>query len=217
MLCPTFLRLRELYRTAALLALITILYNLVEGGVSVGFGLADETLSLFGFGIDSFVEVISGVGIWHLVRRLGQGAPANRDQFERRALRITGSSFYLLAVGLAVTAVLSAVQGHRPTTTRWGIVVAVVSIVAMQLLIRYKVKVGTALNSPAILADAACTRTCLRLSVVLLVASAGCAMTGQGWLDGVGSLAIAWLSLREGQEAFATARGMACSCGGTCV
>ena len=214
--CPTFLRLRELYRTAALLALITIFYNLLEGVVSVGFGLADETLALFGFGVDSFVEVISGVGIWHLVRRLGQGEPADRDRFERRALRITGTSFYLLAAGLTLTAVLSTIEGHRPETAFWGIVVAVVSIVAMQLLIHYKVKVGTALNSPAILADAACTRTCLRLSVVLLAASAGYALTGIGWLDGAGSLAIAWLSFREGKEAFAVARGLACSCSGTC-
>ncbi|MRR34541.1 hypothetical protein EG829_07545, partial [bacterium] len=73
MLCDKFLRLQELYRKAALLALITIVYNIVEGVVSVWFGAADETLSLFGFGLDSFVEVISGVGIWHMVRRLQRG------------------------------------------------------------------------------------------------------------------------------------------------
>lgn len=59
-----------LYKTATLLALITIGYNIAEGAVSVWFGAADETLSLFGFGVDSFVEVISGIGIWHMVRRI---------------------------------------------------------------------------------------------------------------------------------------------------
>jgi hypothetical protein len=219
MFCDTMLRLQALYRTAALLALLTVGYNMVEGGVSVWLGLADETFALFGFGLDSFVEVISGIGIWHLVRRLGHGASDDRDPFERRALRITGSAFYLLAGGLTATAVLSVLQGHRPETTLWGIVVSLVSMAAMWLLIHYKVKVGTALNSPAILADAACTRTCLQLSLVLLAASAGYLLTGIGWLDAAGTLVIALLSVREGREAFATARGLGCgcACSGSCT
>lgn len=216
MLCDKFLRLQELYRKAALLALITIIYNIVEGVVSVGFGAADETLSLFGFGLDSFVEVISGVGIWHMVRRLQRGEEEQRDSFERRALRITGGAFYLLAAGLVVTAGLSIYSGHRPETTVWGIVVSLVSISFMWLLLHHKTRVGKALNSPAILADAACSRACLLLSVALLASSAGYELTGIGYLDSLGSLAIAWLSFREGREAFGKADGMACSCSCSC-
>jgi len=216
MFCYKMLKLQQLYRTASLLALITIFYNLAEGVISVWFGTEDETISLFGFGLDSFVEVISGIGIWHMVRRLGSGEEADHDPFERRALRITGGAFYLLAAGMVATALVSFFQGHRPVTTAWGIVISLVSIVTMQALIHYKVKVGTALNSPAILADAACTRTCLRLSVVLLAASAGYALTGVGNLDAIGSLAIAVLSFREGREALGKARGLACSCSGGC-
>lgn len=216
MLCDKFLRLQELYRKAALLALITIIYNIVEGVVSVWFGAADETLSLFGFGLDSFVEVISGVGIWHMVRRLQRGEEERRDSFERRALRITGGAFYLLAAGLVVTAGLSIYSGHRPETTVWGIVVSLVSISFMWLLLHHKTRVGNALNSPAILADAACSRACLLLSVALLIASAGYELTGIGYLDSLGSLAIAWLSFREGREAFGKADGMACSCSCSC-
>ena len=212
MFCQKMLELKELYRRASVLALITIFYNLAEGVVSVWFGSGDATISLFGFGLDSFVEVISGIGIWHLIRRLSQGDLADRDPFERQALRITGGAFYLLALGLALTALVSLSRGHRPDTTRWGIVVAIVSIAAMQALMHYKVKVGTALNSPAILADAACTRTCLRLSVVLLAASGGYALTGIGSLDSLGSLFIAFLCLREGREALQKARGLGCSC-----
>lgn len=216
MLCDKFLRLQELYRKAALLALITIIYNIAEGGVSVWFGAADETLSLFGFGLDSFVEVISGVGIWHMVRRLQRGEEEKRDDFERRALRITGGAFYLLAAGLVATAGLSIYDGHHPETTVWGIVVSLVSISFMWLLIRQKTTVGKALNSPAILADAACSRACLLLSVALLAASAGYELTGIGFLDSLGSLAIAWLSFKEGREAFGKADGMACSCSCSC-
>lgn len=217
MFCNKMLRLQQLYRTAALLALITIYYNIAEGVISVWFGAEDETISLFGFGLDSFVEVISGVGIWHMVRRLGKGELEDRDPFERRALRITGGAFYLLAVGMILTAILSIIQGHKPVTTFWGIIVSVVSIAAMQVLIHYKMKVGTALNSPAILADAACTRTCLQLSVVLLLASAGYSLTGIGYLDAIGSVIIAVLSIREGREALNKAKGLACSCSCSCT
>ena len=212
MFCNKMLRLQQLYRTAALLALITIYYNIAEGVISVWFGAEDETISLFGFGLDSFVEVISGVGIWHMVRRLGKGDPEDRDPFEKKALHITGGSFYLLAGGMMLTAMLSLIQGHKPVTTFWGIIVSVVSIVTMQVLIHYKMKVGTALNSPAILADAACTRTCLQLSVVLLLASVGYALTGIGYLDAIGSVIIAVLSLREGREALHKAKGLTCTC-----
>ena len=212
MFCDKMLRLQQLYRSAALLALITIFYNCAEGVVSVWFGAEDETISLFGFGLDSFVEVISGIGIWHMVRRLGKGELADRDHFERKALRITGGAFYLLAGGMILTAIISIVQRHKPVTTLWGVVVSIVSIISMQLLIHYKTRVGTALNSPAILADAACTRTCLQLSVALLLASGGYALTGNGSLDAIGSLIIAALSIREGKETLRQARGLSCSC-----
>ena len=216
MFCDKMLRLQALYRTASLLALITIYYNSAEGVVSVWFGAEDETIALFGFGLDSFVEVISGIGIWHMIRRVGSGDNPALDPFEERALRITGSAFYLLAAGLVATALISMIQGHRPETTRWGIIVAVVSIISMWTLIHFKVKVGKALNSPAILADAACTRTCLQLSMILLASSIGYALTGIGWLDAAGSLFIAILSFREGRETFQKARGIACSCSGNC-
>jgi len=202
----------QLHRYANLLALFTIGYNLLEGLVSVWMGFTDETLALFGFGVDSFIEVISAVGVWHMLRRIRANGGETRDEFERRALRITGSAFYLLTVGLVTTAGLNLYQQHRPETTLWGIVIALVSISFMWLLIHYKVKVGTALNSPAILADAACSRACLHLSLVLLAASLGYRLTGIASLDALGALLIAWLSFKEGREAFDKAKGLSCSC-----
>ncbi|OGW44812.1 MAG: hypothetical protein A2X57_11775 [Nitrospirae bacterium GWD2_57_8] len=208
----------KLLRWAYALALITIFYNIIEGLVSVYFGLEDETIALFGFGLDSFVEVISGIGIWHMVRRLRRNGGENPDQFERTALRVTGTAFYLLTAGLAVTALVNVIQGHKPETTFWGIVISLISIATMWLLIRAKVKVGARLNSPAILADAACTRTCLHLSLVLLLASVGYEVTGIGGMDAFGTMIIAGLSYREGHEALEKARSgtFACGCGGAC-
>jgi divalent metal cation (Fe/Co/Zn/Cd) transporter len=203
----------RLYRWANTLALITIFYNLGEGLVSVFFGLEDETIALFGFGLDSFVEVISGIGIWHMIRRLRSDGAAEPDRFEKQALKITGTAFFILTFGLIATSVINFYRGHAPETTFWGIVVAFVSIVTMYALIHYKVKVGTKLNSEAILADANCTKTCLYLSVVLLVSSVGYELTGIGGLDSIGAIVIAWFAFREGREAFEKARGdVICSC-----
>jgi divalent metal cation (Fe/Co/Zn/Cd) transporter len=207
------------YTGAATLALVTILYNTAEGLVSVYFGMQDESMSLFGFGLDSFVEVVSGIGIWHMIRRIRRSGGEDTDRFEQRALRITGAAFYILCAGLASTSIVDLYRGHRPESTFWGIVVSVVSIGSMWLLIRAKVKVGKALNSPAILADAACTRACLQLSAVLLAASAGYRFTGIGGLDSAGALIIGAICYREGKEAFekASARSFACACGGKCT
>lgn len=202
----------KLLARANLLALLTIGYNFIEGLVSMGLGSADETLALFGFGVDSFIEVISAVGVWHMLRRLRIHGDERRDAFEQRSLRITGGAFYALTTGLVVMAALNLAQQHKPETTLWGVVVSLVSMSFMWLLIHHKTKIGNALNSPAILADAACSKACLYLSVVLLVASGGYELTGIGSLDAIGALLISWLTWREGREAFAKAQGMECGC-----
>ncbi len=209
---------KKLYDLASALAIITIAYNVIEGVVSVFFGLEDGSMSLFGFGVDSFVEVVSGVGIWHMVRRIRNNGNENPDNFEQTALRITGGGFYVLTLGLSITAAIDLYRGHKPDTTFWGIIISVISIVSMWLLIHYKVKVGKHLNSEAILADAACTRACLQLSIVLLIASVGYELTHIGGIDSIGTFVIAGLCLREGREAFekAKAKSFACTCGGAC-
>ena len=206
-----------LYKWAYALALITIFYNIIEGIVSVFFGIKDGTIALFGFGVDSFVEVISGVGIWHMVRRLRQNGDEKLDRFEKDALRVTGTAFYILTTGLVITAIVNLYQGHKPETTLWGIVIALVSIFSMWALIYYKLKIGRELNSQAIIADAHCTRACMYLSFVLLLSSIGYELTRIGGLDSIGAILIAWLSFREGREAFQKARGnIVCGCEDNC-
>lgn len=205
------------YRWANALALITIFYNLIEGIVSVFFGYEDGTIALFGFGLDSFVEVISGFGIWHMIRRMKQNGNENHDAFEKTALKVTGTAFYILTAGLIATASVNLYQGNKPETTFWGIVLAAISILSMWLLIHYKLKIGRQYNSQALIADANCTRACMYLSAVLLVSSIGYELTGIGMLDSLGAVGIAVLSLKEGREAFEKAKGnLNCSCQGSC-
>jgi divalent metal cation (Fe/Co/Zn/Cd) transporter len=204
------------YRTAYILAIVTIYYNLVEGLVSMWFGYTDETLALFGFGVDSLVEVISSIGVWHMIRRIQSSPDTNPDTFEQRALRITGGSFYTLTIGLLTSAGLNLYQHHKPDTTFWGIIIACIAIVAMWLLTHYKMKVGKILGSQAVIADAACSRVCLYLSTILLVTSIAYELTGIGSLDAIGTIFIAWFSWKEGREAFQKAKGISCCCGGKC-
>jgi divalent metal cation (Fe/Co/Zn/Cd) transporter len=133
---------RKLYAWASALALITIFYNIAEGPVSVLFGLEDESMSLFSFGLDSFVEVVSGIGIWHMVRRIEQEGAEKTNRFEQRALRITGTAFFVLTAGLILTSLVEMYRGHKAENTFWGIVISIISILSMGCSSGQKEKTG---------------------------------------------------------------------------
>jgi divalent metal cation (Fe/Co/Zn/Cd) transporter len=201
------------WQYALWLAIFTILYNIAEGLVSIFFGISDEALTLFGFGVDSFIEVMSGIGILAMVLRIRQNPDAPRTQFEVTALRVTGTAFYLLAAGLGATAIYNLFSGHKPETTLPGLIISIISIGMMWLLVAGKRKVGRALNSLPILADANCTLVCIYMSVVLLASSLIYELTNFGFVDSIGALGLIYFSVREGREAFEKARGIECSCG----
>jgi len=201
------------YFTFALwLGYFTVFYNLLEGLVSVFFGLQDEALTLFGFGVDSFIEVLSGIGIIVMVFRIRRNPETPRSQFERTALRVTGSSFYLLAAGLVVTAIYNIIVRRAPETTLPGLVISLLSIGVMWALVAAKRKVGRALHSAPILADANCTMVCIYMSLVLLASSVIYQITGFGFVDSLGALGLVYFSVTEGKEAFEKAKGMVCDC-----
>ncbi len=200
------------WQYALWLALFTIFYNLAEGLVSIGFGAHDETLTLFGFGVDSFIEVLSGLGILAMVLRIRQQPDTPRSRFERTALRVTGLSFYVLAAGLAVTSIYNRITAHKPTTTVPGLIIAIISIGMMWALVQGKRKVGRVLNSAPILADANCTLVCIYMSLVLLAASLVYQVTGFGLVDSLGALGLIYFSVREGRESFEKAAGLEDDC-----
>jgi hypothetical protein len=204
----------KLYKTAFLLAMITIIFNILEGLVSVFFGVKDATLTLLGFGADSFIEVLSGIGIAHMLIRVKNNGNETKDEFENRALKITGVSFYILAAGLTITAVYNLISGQKPTTTIWGVVISIVSLLTMWILIREKLRVGRALGSSSIIADANCTKVCMYMSFVLLISSAVFELTHIAYIDIIGTLGIVWLSFKEGRECFEKVRNKGvCACG----
>lgn len=197
----------KLYRIALGLAVFTILYNIGEGLISTYFGYQDESLALFGFGVDSFIEVLSGFGIAHMVLRIQKNPQSNRDEFERTALKVTGYAFYLLVIGLAGTSLYNLITGRTPETTLWGIIIALISIAVMWVLVFWKRKIGRQLNSAAILADAECTQVCITMSLVLLASSGVYELTQFAFVDVLGTLGLAYLSFKEGRECFEKAKG----------
>lgn len=201
------------YRSATLLSLFTILANIVEGVASTLLGFRDESLALFGFGIDSFIEMLSAIGIMIMIRRITKNPLAAKTKFEITALRITGISFYLLAAGLLLTGIYNLVTAAHPETTLWGIVISIISLSVMVFLYFAKMRVGRKLDSDPIIADANCTKACIYMSGVLLASSLIYYFTGMGYIDMIGALGIAYFSYKEGREAFEKAAGKEeCNC-----
>jgi xanthosine utilization system XapX-like protein len=203
---------RKPYNVAFGLAIFTIAYNILEGLVSIWFGIKDETLTLFGFGTDSFIEVFSGIGIAMMILRIRQNAQSPKTEFEINALKITGTAFYLLSVGLLAGVISNLINHQKPTTTLAGVIVSLVSIVVMVWLMNAKKKIGKQLNSDAILSDANCTRVCVYMSVILLASSLIYEFTGFAYADAIGTAGLIYFSVTEGKEAFDKAKGKACSC-----
>jgi divalent metal cation (Fe/Co/Zn/Cd) transporter len=193
---------QRLFKIALGFAVFTILYNIAEGFLSMYVGYKDESLTLFGFGADSFIEVLSGLGIAHMVLRIQRYPDSNRDKFERTALSITGYSFYALVIGLTGTSLYNLWVGRKPETTFWGVVISIISIVVMWALVYGKSKVGRQLDSDAMLADVECTKVCISMSIILLIASGVYELTRFAFIDIVGSLGLAYLSFKEGRECF---------------
>jgi len=204
---------KALWNWALGLALFTITYNIAEGLISTYLGFQDESLALFGFGADSFIEVISGLGIVHMIVRIQRRPKSKRDAFEQTALRITGFAFYGLVLVLVLTSIYNLYSGHRPVTTFWGVVISAISILVMWLLVFGKKTIGKQLDSDPILADANCTMVCVYMSIVLLVSSGIYELVNIPYIDSIGTLGLSYFAFKEGRECFEKANSEKyCAC-----
>ncbi len=203
----------NLWKYAFYLAIFTILFNIAEGLVSIFFGLKDESLTLAGFGMDSFIETISAIGIAVMIIRIRRNPGEQKSRFETAALKITGWCFYALAVILAIGAILNLVQGNKPGSTIPGVIISLISILFMLGLIYGKKLLGKKLNSPPLIADANCNLVCVYMSIVLLITSALYHFLPFGWIDTLGTAGIIYFSVKEGMESFEKAKySESCDC-----
>lgn len=192
----------ELLARGLLLEYVTVGWNIIEGVIAIAAGAVSGSVALIGFGVDSFVESLSGgVLIWRLRAEHGGADPERIEVIERRAEQLVGVLFLVLAAYVSFEALRGLLTGAQPDASAVGIVLTAVSIVVMLWLARAKRRVGVALGSRALIADAMQTLACWYLSTVALVGLVLNAALGWWWADSVAALAIAVLLLREGLEA----------------
>ncbi|HYG92651.1 MAG TPA: cation transporter [Nocardioides sp.] len=191
----------RLGRRAQLLAGTSVAYNLAEATIAITAGLAAGSVALVGFGLDSTVEISSGlIVLWQFRHRL----PESR---ERLALRLMALSFFALAAYVTVESARALATGHDPGTSRVGIGLAIASLALMPLLSWAQRRTGRALGSSAVVADSAQTLLCTYLSAVLLVGLVLNATLGWSWADPLAGLVIAAVAVKEGRD---TWRGENC-------
>lgn len=202
----------KLYNQAYNLALFTVGYNIIEGIISVVFGYEDKSLTLIGFGLDSFIEVVSNLGIVYMITRIRQNPKSERSEFERTALKITGYAFYLLCLGLLLGIILTITEDQKPIKSLSGVLISLVSIAVMIFVYTTQIKIGKQLNSAPIIADGECTKVCVYMSVVLLVSSGIYALTNFKYADVIGMIGLIYFSYKEGRECFEKSEGKECAC-----
>ena len=205
-----FLTRAAVVRQGRKLEYFTIAWNALEGLVAVAAGAIAGSISLVGFGVDSFIEVTSGsVLLW----RMSVDADVHRrEPNEKRALKVVGACFLGLAAYITYESARDLLSRRPPEHSVPGIVLACVSLIVMPLLSRAKRRVGHALGSAAMHADAKQTEFCTYLSAILLVGLLLNAFFGWWWADPAAALIMVPIIVKEGIEGL---QGKACADGRT--
>jgi len=187
---------QRLGKRARLLAGASVSYNTVESIVAISAGTVAGSGALISFGLDSIIEVSSGLVIlWQFRHKI----PESR---ERIALRLIAISFFALATYIAIDSTLSLLNGDRAEASPVGIVLASLSIAIMPALSIAQRRTGRSLGSGSVIADGSQTMLCSYLSVVLLLGLVLNATLGWWWADSLVALVIAGVAIREGLDAW---------------
>jgi divalent metal cation (Fe/Co/Zn/Cd) transporter len=205
---------RELLVRGLRLEYLTVGWNVVEGLVSVVAAVAAGSVALLGFGIDSFVETISGlILIWRLRAERHARAAEDIERLDQRAHKLVGLSLFLLAAYIAIDAAKALITQERPEPTVVGIAITTLSLTVMWWLARAKRRAARGLGSRALEADSFQTTACFWLSLITLAGMGLNAAFGWWWADPVSALGMTYFLVSEGREAW---RGEDCGCGGSC-
>lgn len=190
-----------LVRRGIALEISTLSWMTVEAAVAVASGVAAGSVALLAFGIDSVIEFVAALVVLQTFRaeQAGRG-----DSGERRALRVIGATFFLLAVYIVTDAAYTLITSSRPNSSLAGVAVTAAALLVMPLLSLMKRRTGSALGSQMLLADAAESIFCAYLSATVLVGLTLNIAFGWWWADPVAALAVVPLVIKEGLEALET-------------
>lgn len=158
-----------LHKKALLLSYFTVGYNILEGLVSIFAGLLAGSIALVGFGLDSFVESLSGsVMIWRF-RKHGKISEGEEERIEEKAIRFVAYTFFILGTYILYESVRKLYFHEIPSPSLFGIIIAIVSIIVMPFLFYLKYQTGKSINSRSLVADSKETLACVFLSIALLI------------------------------------------------
>lgn len=189
---------RALAQRGRRLEYFTIVWNSLEGIIAVTAGAMAGSISLVGFGVDSFIEVTSGTAL--LWRMSTDADEHHRERRDKLTLQIVGASFMALAAYVGFEAISNLLARHGPEESLVGIALASVSLIVMPILARAKRRVGGALGSAAMHADAKQTEFCTYLSAILLGGLLLNTALGLWWADSVAALVMVPIIAKEGIE-----------------
>lgn len=198
------------HEKALRLSYFTVGYNIIEGIVSIIAGYMAGSVALVGFGLDSFVESLSGsVMIWRF-RQHGKLSHEEEEIIERKAVRLVGYTFFILAAYILYESASKLYFRDMPEPSLLGMIIALVSIIVMPVLFYMKYQTGRSINSKSLVADSKQTLACMFLSVALLVGLGMNYLYGFWQADPVVGLIIVVFLVKEGREALE--EGELCSC-----
>ncbi|WP_102194034.1 cation transporter [Microbacterium aurantiacum] len=185
-----------LRRRVRFIVAFTITYNVIEGIIAVGAGVAASSAALIGFGLDSAVEVLSAAAIaWQFTRK-------SPEHWEKATVRAVGLAFFLLAAYVAIDVVLSLIDQNGPEHSPFGLGITALSLIVMPLLAWFEMRTGRELGSKSVMADAKQLILCVYLSGAVFLGLVLNAVLGWWWADSAAALVVALLAVREGIEAW---------------
>ena len=189
-------------RYALHLSYFTVAYNFIEGLLSILAGILSGSIALVGFGLDSFIESLSGsVMIWRFYESR-HFSDQEHDRREKIAIKLVSYSFFVFGVYVLYESVKKLYLTDTPDPSMFGIMIALVSIIVMPILYHQKQKVGKTIASSSLLADSKQTLACVFLSVALLLALLLNYLYSIWWADPVVGLFIVFFLFKEGYNAY---------------
>ena len=188
-------------KRALALSIFTVGYNVAEGVIAVVASSLAGSSALLGFGLDSFIESLSGmVMIWRFWKYDVDSGEEEVEAIEKKASRLVAYSFFILAAYVVFEAVGALVRPEAPEISVIGIALAIASLIVMPVLFLLKYRLGKSIGSKSLVADSKETLACLFLSVALLAGLVAFYIWRLWWIDSACALVIAMLILREGVE-----------------
>ncbi len=200
----------KLHRKALLLSYFTVIYNIIEGVLSIFVGVSTGSISLVGFGLDSFIESLSGsILIWRFTKS-SHISNSHTDKTEQKAIRLISFTFFILGSYVLYESIIKLVKQESPTQSVFGIVIALISIIVMIGLYKNKITLGMNNHIRSLVADSKQTLACIWMSITMLIGLGLNYFFHIWWSDAVAGVIISMFLFKEGYNTYKEKR--LCSC-----